>query len=105
VSTEPIRAHDALWEVIRLREEIDALVAEINSRGKTRPLLLRARNLRKRLRAQSSTIDRLLLTELGTEVAFRERLGRDPVEGDIITPEDDARAAKFVAMMGKAGTC
>jgi hypothetical protein len=103
---EPIRAHDELWEAVRLKEETDALLAEINSRGKTRPLMLRARNLRKRVRALDRTLTRSQAYEVGLEIGFRERSGRDPVDGDPILPQDEACAEKFVeALQSKAGTC
>ena len=101
---KPIRAHDALWEVHRLKQEADALLKEMNDRGATRALLLRAKDLRKRLKAQGSMIEKSLAFEDGAAIAFRQRNLRDPEDGDIITPEDDARAKEIAtAFLSKPG--
>jgi hypothetical protein len=91
-----IRVHDVPSEVKRLREETSNLMRELNGRGPTKALLLRAKDLRKKLRAQGATIERLVALETSAAIAFRERCGRDPVEGDTILPEDDLRAEEIV---------
>jgi hypothetical protein len=110
---QPIRAHDAFWDVTGLEEDARRLeaeavnfLAEVKRRGPTRALRLRGRRLRKQIKAQGSKIDRMFTFQFGCEIAFRERCGRDPVEDvDIITPADEERAARFVAMSSKASTC
>lgn len=103
---KPIRAHDALWEVHRLKQEAEALLKEMNDRGATRALLLRAKDLRKRLKAQGSMIEASLAFEAGAAIAFRQRTGRDPVDGDLILPADDVRGGKFAAaLQSQTGTC
>jgi hypothetical protein len=100
LSTEkPIRAHDALWEALRLREEVESLAREVNSRGPTAALQLRAKDLRKRLKAQGRTIEQGLAFEEGVSIAFRQRNGRSPVDGDTITPEDDIRAGQIATAL------
>jgi hypothetical protein len=41
-------------------------------------------------------LQRAVTLENASYLAFRERTGREPVDGDIIMPEDDARAAEIV---------
>jgi hypothetical protein len=103
---KPIRAHDVPGEVKRLRQETDSLLQELNGRGPTKALLLRAKDLRKRLKKQGSTIERLVALETATVIALKERLGREPVEGEEITDDDEARAEEIVtSLQSKAGNC
>jgi hypothetical protein len=106
MSTEPIRVHDLPEEAKRLRRETENLLKELNARGPTRALLLRARDLRKRVKAQGSTIERLIAIETATVIALRERLGREPVEGEEITERDEARAEEIVtSLQSPVGNC
>jgi hypothetical protein len=41
-------------------------------------------------------LERAITLEDASHLAFRERTGREPVDGDIITPADDLRAAEIV---------
>jgi hypothetical protein len=103
---KPIRAHDVPGEVKRLRQETDSLLQELNGRGPTKALLLRAKDLRKRLKTQERNIERLLALEDGARIAFRERTLRDPEDGDTITAQDDQRAEEIVAALeSKAASC
>jgi hypothetical protein len=103
---KPLRVHDVPEEVKRLREETDNLLRELNGRGPTTATLLRARDLRKRLRARGATIQRLIALETATAIALKERLGREPAEGEEITAEDEARAEEIViSLQSPAGNC
>jgi hypothetical protein len=106
MSTKPLRVHDVPSEVARLREEVDNLLAEINGRGPTRALWLRAKDLRRRINAQGRSIEQQLAFEAGVRIAFRERTLRNPEDGDTITVEDDVRAAEIVAaLQSRPGAC
>jgi hypothetical protein len=103
---KPIRVHDVPEEVKRLKEETDNLLRELNARGPTRALFLRAKDLRKRIRTHGSKIERLIALEDGARIAFRERTLRNAEDGDMILPEDDQRAEEIVAAFeSKAATC
>jgi hypothetical protein len=107
MSTDKIlRAHDLPSEARKLAAETKALFAEVQARGFTVPLRLRAKDLRKRSQALSTTFGRVLELDAATAIAFRERVGRNLEDGDLILPEDDARAAEIVrALESKAGQC
>jgi plasmid rolling circle replication initiator protein Rep len=106
LSTKPIRVHDLPEEAKRLWQETENLLRELNARGPTTALLLRAKDLRKRVKAQGNTIQRLVAIEAAVRIAFRERTLRNPEDGDTITAEDDARAEEIVdALQSPAGTC
>jgi hypothetical protein len=44
-----------------------------------------------------------LAFEEGVSIAFRQRNGRNPVDGDTITPEDDVRAGQIATALLKPG--
>ena len=66
----------------------------------TRLQQVRARRLEQRRKALSAAADSALTRELVVWMALRERLERDPKEGEEITPEDERRAAQIVAAFG-----
>ncbi len=75
MSTKRIPAGDVLEEVESLREEIGDLLRELDSRRPTAALRLRARSLRKRLKAQGRTLEQSIAFEEGIAIVFRQRSG------------------------------
>jgi hypothetical protein len=60
-------------------------------------MFLRARELRKRLKALDTIAENLLLREMSLEIAVRQRLGCVDVEGQEILPADEWRADQILA--------
>jgi hypothetical protein len=94
--SKPIRAHDALWDAHRLKEETRRLKEETASflalkrLGPTAVVRRRGRELRKRVKGFERMMDRL--------VAFDEK----PEDGNLTRPED-ARAERIARALLKVG--
>src|ERR1700761_4291846 len=70
-----------------LRDEVDRLCRIV---APSSLVAERMDELRKRNESLLEQLDAMLLHEFSVEIALRERLGRDPVDGDWITPNDEA---------------
>lgn len=98
MSTDPIAAAALIvTEADSIKAEIAALLASLNGRHPTRAMFLRARELRKRLKALDTMAENLLLREMSLEIAVRQRLGCVDVEGQEILPADEWRADQILA--------
>ena len=73
-----------------IQERTAALDRELKRTGPSWPLEVEAKDL-------LQEIERSMDFEVSVALALQERIGRDPVDGDIITPEDDARAEEISA--------
>jgi hypothetical protein len=93
-------------EVLKLRQEAEALRREAKLRGPSKSLMVRARDLRKRIKAKGAVIEHWLAHDSAVQVAIFERTGREAQDGDTILPEDDKRALEIVeALQSRSGSC
>jgi hypothetical protein len=84
-------------EADRVREEMLALFRSLNVLRPNKAVMKRARELRERAKALGEVMENLLLHEMAVEIALRQRLGRNPVDGDLITPADEQAAQQILA--------
>jgi hypothetical protein len=84
-------------EAACIRAAMQALFDSLNGRRPSKAAMKRARELRERTRALGTELENLLLEEMAVEMALRQRLGRNPVDGDDITPADELAAQQILA--------
>jgi hypothetical protein len=95
-------ATQLLRDAERLHAECDALLEDILHDGRypTKDDERRIRGLRQDSAALLHVTEALLREQAAIELAIRERLGRDAVDGDDITADDERRAAQIVEGWG-----
>ena len=84
-------------EAERIREEMIALFDSLNGCRPSKAAMKQARALRERAKALGSVAENLLLQEMAVEIALRRRLGRHPVDGDDVLPQDELAAQQILA--------
>lgn len=92
-----IAAAKIITEADGIREEMRALFDGLNGRRPSKAVMRRARELRERTKALGAVAENLLLQEMAVEMAVRQRLGRNPVDGDDVLPQDELAAQLILA--------
>lgn len=96
--TDPtVVAAGIVTEADCIRAEMQAMFEGLNGRHPSKAMMRRARELRERAQALGAVAESLLLQEMAIEIAVRQRLGRSFVEGEEITPADEAGAEQILA--------
>jgi hypothetical protein len=97
-----------LRDAERIRGQYEALLSELLHQGRypSKEDELRLKQLRQEAGDLAAVTETLLREEEALRLALEERLGREPVDGEPITAEDERRASEIVAwLQSKAGDC
>jgi predicted RNase H-like nuclease (RuvC/YqgF family) len=93
---KPIDPQAEAEAAIQLQQDIEQFRKELKAAGTiTRALRRRGKDLQRRLQRQERILAQLIATQEGIAMAFRTRVGRAPVDGDLLTPADDARGREI----------